>query len=299
MTSLPTFERWGKSLRADLGSFKYKESLVLRGAVWTMASWLPMTVYCLLPSELYKELERNSAAYALWDIQLTAAFILVFPGAPLLALAAALGLSGGASGLLDSLKRGLKTGAALFIALLVVAAVMAGEGGESGLVAAIVFWVAVLSIFCGAIGGVAMYYYGKNARAQSPAPAGVLAAAGPVFSQAEREWLEAAAGALRGEGLLDYATASAFHRRLLDSGQAPAGTGLPLEKKYRAACAAARLKFPARTEEDWRVANSELRRAALIAAKAGPGSRAALEAAYPGFSAEFYAWAEECARRLP
>jgi len=270
-----------------------------------MICWAPVSVYSLLPSNLRYAIEYGAADPERSQQVLTSAegimFMLVFPGSVLIGFLAACGLSGSAAGILDSLKRGLKSVAVLFAALMILALCAMLFGDEKGpLVAAIIFWIGIAVLLAGAVGGRCRLGYDRLNPAPAEDPSATDAA--QVRDAAAISWLEAVARGLGAAGLFDHATALRFYNRRVSAGQIPESSAPPFADKYSSVRAGVQEAFPGRTGEDWAAANEDLRLAVLLAAKAEgktPGSALPLlECQYPGFSSEFYDWVIECSRKL-
>jgi len=298
--SIPAFRRWAGAPSRVWARFSYKESLVAQGAAWTLGAWLISGILATLLFVLEGSLGEGGDGGRAADNSISS-LLVVFPGTPLIGFITGAALSGRAAGFWHGMKRGLKASAFLFLAVQFLAVFFLIFGGEkAGLAAAILFWIGVSGSLAGLTGGALRRLGEKVLPAPKPKPAPEAA---QVQVPAGSPWLDAVAAGLREAGLCDYATATAFHRQLQNTGQAAPGTKAPFEEKYDAVFAKLSADFPGKGRGDWLAANETLHSAALIAAKAFSKSparvRPALEAAFPGMSGAFYEWAAESARRLP
>lgn len=148
--SLPTLSR----AAAAWGRFSYRESIAARGAVWTLGCWALGSglFYLLLTLPDYMGAAAEGSSTENIDL-LMPVLMVIGIGSPLISLVTGAALSGGAKDFLDSLKRGLKAAAFPALALLLLAAASLGsESEKAGLLAAIVFWLGVLTVLTGIFG---------------------------------------------------------------------------------------------------------------------------------------------------
>ena len=157
--SLPTLSR----AAAAWGRFSYRESIVARGAVWTLICWALGSGLFFLLLTLPEYMGASAEGSSTENIELLMPVLMVIGiGSPLISLVTGAALSGGAKSFLDSLKRGLKAAAFPALVLLLLAAASLGsESEKAGLLAAIVFWLGVLAAVMGCFGGACRYVAGK------------------------------------------------------------------------------------------------------------------------------------------
>ena len=131
-----------------------KDPIAVRGAVWTLVCWALGSVLFFLLLTLPEYMGASAEGSSTGDIELLMPVLMVIGiGSPLISLVVGAALSGGAKGFLDSLKRGAKAAAFPVLVLLVLAAASLGsESEKAGLLAAIVFWLGVLSALTGVTG---------------------------------------------------------------------------------------------------------------------------------------------------
>lgn len=148
--SLPTLSR----AAAAWGRFSYRESIVARGAVWTLVCWALGSGLFFLLLTLPEYMGASAEGSSTENIELLMPVLMVIGiGSPLISLVTGAALSGGAKDFLDSLKRGAKAAAFPTLVLLLLAAASLGsESEKAGLLAAIVFWLAVLTALTGVTG---------------------------------------------------------------------------------------------------------------------------------------------------
>ncbi len=140
-----------------------KDPIAVRGAVWTLVCWALGSVLFFLLLTLPEYMGASAEGSSTGDIELLMPILMVIGiGSPLISLVVGAALSGGAKSFLDSLKLGLKAAAFPTLALLLLAAASLGsESEKAGLLAAIVFWLGVLSAVMGCFGGACRCVAGK------------------------------------------------------------------------------------------------------------------------------------------
>jgi hypothetical protein len=150
---LPTFRKICQAISAWGDGFSYRDSVVTKGAVWTLLGWLPVPLFCAFMQ-----------AVSVWSTELGAetsyipdlGMLLVltgFPWAPLAGFTLGCWLAGRAPGLWAAIIRGLKATFVLIFALMAAAILALVTGDEkAGLVAAGVFWLGVLTAFMSVLG---------------------------------------------------------------------------------------------------------------------------------------------------
>jgi len=160
--SLPTFRKISHAMLAWGEGFSYRESAVTKGAVWALLGWLPVPLFCsVMQAVSVWSAEPGSETSYVPDIGMLLALTAI-PWAPLAGFALSCWLAGRAPGLWAALKRGLKGSSVLIFALLVMAPVTLVTGDEkAGLVAAGVFWLAVLTALMSALGAAVRHLYNK------------------------------------------------------------------------------------------------------------------------------------------
>lgn len=160
---IPTVRRLGAALAGWRRDFSYKESLAARGAVWTLVCWAVIAglTFLVLVLPEYGRLEAEGASGDNMDL-LAPVFMAIIAGSPLMAFIAGAGLSGGAQGGLDALKRGAAASAFPVFSLLALAvAAMASSSEKAGLAAAIVFWIGVFALAAGSVAGLLRWLTGR------------------------------------------------------------------------------------------------------------------------------------------
>ncbi len=152
--SLPTFRRAAERLAAAWRDFSYKDSVVARGAVWTLVCWTLGAAATSLLFLLGDYAGPDPSGDFLRGVAPgMPALLAVFPGSPLIGFITGAALSGGAAGFTEAMKRGFKASAFLFFSLLLLAAVtMYSDNEKAGLLAAMFFWIAVLALAAGLLG---------------------------------------------------------------------------------------------------------------------------------------------------
>ena len=297
--SLPTFRRWAGAPARAWAGFSYAESLVARGAAWTLSAWLIGGGIAMLLFYLGESLgEGRKASLGGLDPGLPL-FMLVFPGSPVIGFVVGAVVSGRAAGFLDSLWRGLKASAFLVFCILALAVLtLLSSGEKAGLVAAMLFWIAVSAGLGGILGGLMRWIGGRALPAPEPKTAPAVAPAG----RDDGAWLAAVAEELSAANLFDYATALAVYKALQSSGRAAPDAPPPLEARYEEIFAKLQALFPDKKREHWLEANAQLRQAMLLTARDGGGvkaARAALGDTCPELGDAFYEWLADRARQLP
>ena len=150
----PTFSRWAGAFAMAKARFSYRESIAVRGAVWTLAAWLIGGGIAMLLFFVGDALGEEGRAGWQWADLYLPFFMVVFIGSPIIAFIIGCGLSGRSAGFLTALWRGLKACFFLIFALLVLAALtLASSSEKAGLAAAIFAGVALAAALAGLLGG--------------------------------------------------------------------------------------------------------------------------------------------------
>ena len=151
---LPTFSRWATAFSLAKARFSYRDSLVARGAVWTLAAWLIGGCIALLLVFISDALREEGSVGWQWTDLYLPFFMVVFIGSPIIAFITGCALSGRSAGFLSSLWRGLKACFFLIFALLVLAQLtLASSSEKAGLAAAIFLGIALATALAGLLGG--------------------------------------------------------------------------------------------------------------------------------------------------
>lgn len=160
--SIPTFRRAWRAVYDWGDGFSYAGSVVTRGAVWTLISWLPVPLLSLLITALAAWTTEVGGEVTYIPDAGMMLFMTAFPWAPLAGFGLAWAFSGRSAGWLEALRRGLKANTALLAGMMIVAAACLGDPNEkAGLVAAIIFWIGVLAALMALLASLLRHLYDK------------------------------------------------------------------------------------------------------------------------------------------
>ncbi len=160
--SIPTFRRAWQAVYNWGDGFSYRDSVVTRGAAWTLLGWLPVPLLCTLIQALAAWTTEVGAEVTYFPDMGMMLFMTGFPWAPLAGLALGCVFAGRAAGWWEAVKRGLKANTALLLGMMALAVLALVDPNEkAGLVAAIVFWLGVLALLMALLGALLRHLYDK------------------------------------------------------------------------------------------------------------------------------------------